>query len=692
MTEEAGGKMEEPVKAAGRFRTALPQVLASTAKNMILLDLGMTVAFPTIVIPALHNTADALSLNNEQTSWFGSIMFICQPVGSVLSGLLLEHLGRKNAMILVNIPHMLGWCMFYFANSVTMLYVSTVIMGLGVGFMEAPIITYVGEISQPELRGILTSYPSIKSRGIFVQFGFILEYLMGTVSTWRTAAIASAVVPVITVIAITQVPETPIWLLSKGRVKEAEKALCWLRGWVPPSAVKKELDELIKYSENNKNSKNSQNKDGRCGCLNKARLIIEPQTLRPLFLVIMFFFFQHWSGMSAMRPYMVQVFDEFGVPVDAHWTTVITGVIGLIGNIVCMVGVPYWGKRPISLVSMAASSMCCNATGRCCIMAPMLLFVVLVFMQSVGVMPIPWMILSEVFPFRSRGLASGLAAAGSYVLAFIASKTFLNLKADLGLFGVFFLYGILAAIGYLVILFTFSETEGRSLEDIEEFYKKGMRGKIPKTNIFNPDLKQNSMNLCKTTNTSLMDSGHANMGFNSNEEVQMINKALFENSSKVADGISNHDNEGIHNTGIETVTKDTTFIENEQNHELKTDDITKSDDSVKTDDAAKTDSAAPQIPMKRKSTKTNETTNDKDTLDLNSTEENGDDIETLKGDVEENMCVSEKGEVFHHCGEEANEDELGLTNCEMKQKHHVNIIHEKAEVHSEAEVETKTRM
>ena len=61
-------------------------------------------------------------------------------------------------MILVNFPHLIGWFIFYFATSVPMLYVSSVIMGLGIGFMEAPIITYVGEISQPEMRGILTSY------------------------------------------------------------------------------------------------------------------------------------------------------------------------------------------------------------------------------------------------------------------------------------------------------------------------------------------------------------------------------------------------------------------------------------------------------------------------------------------------------------------------------------------------------
>jgi MFS family permease len=85
-------------------------------------------------------------------------MYICQPLGSVLSGIVLERLGRKKSMILVNFPHLIGWFIFYFATSVPMLYVSAVIMGLGIGFMEAPIITYVGEISQPEMRGILTSY------------------------------------------------------------------------------------------------------------------------------------------------------------------------------------------------------------------------------------------------------------------------------------------------------------------------------------------------------------------------------------------------------------------------------------------------------------------------------------------------------------------------------------------------------
>ncbi len=184
-----------------------------------------------------------------------------------------------------------------------------------------------------------------------------------------------------------------MWLLSKGRVAEAEKSLCWLRGWVPASSVQNELKDLIRYSDASKlvlkekkpkppknapptysnpvnledeasptektNGQIAKPAEGpdvvKCsnepngnialepkkvengvvsestaiaGVERKAtvkELILDmarPEMLRPLSLVIAFFVFHNGSGFPAIRPYMVNVFEQLRFPVDAHWATV----------------------------------------------------------------------------------------------------------------------------------------------------------------------------------------------------------------------------------------------------------------------------------------------------------------------------------------------------------------------------------
>ncbi|XP_052133186.1 facilitated trehalose transporter Tret1 [Frankliniella occidentalis] len=369
----ANGCCRDP-GAVDPFREALPQVLASCAKNMLLLDIGMTLAFPTVVIAALLGSKEhprepdefGLTFDEWQASWFGSLMLICQPFGSVLSGLLLEPLGRKRAMLLVNAPHLLSWLLLSTARSHAALFAAAALMGLGMGFMEAPIITYVGEISTPKLRGALTSMA-----GISVMLGFFIEYLLGTLVTWRTAAWGSVAVPLLTVLAISQVPESPMWLVSKGRLRDAERALRWLRGWVPASAVQTELAALVRYNAEMTAMSGGKalraaeqasaaaggggpNGNGVCNggfvaddvkpraeqaaaqperaptvdvapggrYLDGVRALRKRETLWPLMLVIAFFVIHHWTGLSGLRPFMVPVFRQFGLPVDAHWLTV----------------------------------------------------------------------------------------------------------------------------------------------------------------------------------------------------------------------------------------------------------------------------------------------------------------------------------------------------------------------------------
>jgi SP family facilitated glucose transporter-like MFS transporter 8 len=93
----------------------------------------------------------------------GSIAFICQPIGSLISGLIVEFFGRKWSMVLVNIPFLAGWLLYCFSTSITMLFTANIILGMGIGFMEAPIMTYLGETCQPQVRALITSFPGVYS-------------------------------------------------------------------------------------------------------------------------------------------------------------------------------------------------------------------------------------------------------------------------------------------------------------------------------------------------------------------------------------------------------------------------------------------------------------------------------------------------------------------------------------------------
>lgn len=89
----------------------------------------------------------------------GSIAFICQPVGSLISAIIVEFFGRKWSMIIVNIPFLVGWLLYAFSSSIPMLFAANVILGFGIGFMEGPIMTYLGETCQPNTRALITSFP-----------------------------------------------------------------------------------------------------------------------------------------------------------------------------------------------------------------------------------------------------------------------------------------------------------------------------------------------------------------------------------------------------------------------------------------------------------------------------------------------------------------------------------------------------
>lgn len=290
--------------------------------------------------------------------------------------------------------------------------------------MEAPIVTYVGEICEPSIRGVLTS-----CAGVAVMLGFSTVYLLGSITTWRITALICCCVPITTAVAICFVPETPFWLMAKNRKEDALKSLMWLRGWVSdPKHVEKEFKEIQRYSEDTNRCIMCQKSDSKC--THKAsssselwKELFRKRTLKPFALVITMFLFCQFSGLTGMRPYLVQIFQAFSVPIDASWATVVIGILGFVANIACTCLIKTIGKRKLALISMLGTCVSITALAIYAYKVlppgltsfekhvakdptnslgyvPLILIYAVAFFTSFGLIPVPWMLLSEVFPFK----------------------------------------------------------------------------------------------------------------------------------------------------------------------------------------------------------------------------------------------------------------------------------------------------
>lgn len=492
-------------------KNALAQIVAVSIKNLLLLAYGMTLGFPTILIPSLSkaNAKDAkFSLEQEGISWIGSISMICVPFGCLLSGVLTQPIGRKRSMQFLNIPLIFSWLLFYFSTEMWHVFLALIITGLAGGLLEAPVLTYVAEVTQPHLRGVLSSTSSMSVIG-----GSMIQFILGTMLDWRTVALCSVIVPIMSITFLFFIPETPIWLVTKKRYDEAKASLAWLRGWATYEEIEEEYQAMIKgmgIKQNTSDYKNNHITNGNNSVeyvqpIKKTRFELlemfgKRTFIQPFILVVVAFLLSHFCGLTPLVTYSITIFSALNAPINSYYATAILGVIQLSGCIVCVSIVRTVGKRVIVFVSLFGSGFCflvvsiyaykfnylyldnslraikSNVTisatnideGYSWI--PITFLIASSFTASLGIRILPWILTGEVFPNEIRALASGLAATSSYIFGFLSNKTFLAVVSKITLPGTFSIFSGASFAGILVLYFILPETEGKSLHDIYNHY------------------------------------------------------------------------------------------------------------------------------------------------------------------------------------------------------------------------------
>ena len=202
--------------------------------------------------------------------------------------------------------------------------------------------------------------------------------------------------------------------------------------------------------------------------------LLKPGVRNVLVIGIVLAVFQQWCGINVIFNYAQEIFSAAGYAVsDVLMNIVVTGVTNVIFTFVAIYTVDKWGRRTLMFVGSVGLAMIYFILGTCYFLGvngwPMLLLVVLaIACYAMSLAPVVWVVLSEIFPVRIRGMAMALSTFFLWVACFLLTYTFPILNEAVGASGTFWLYGGICLAGFLFIWAKLPETKGKTLEELEK--------------------------------------------------------------------------------------------------------------------------------------------------------------------------------------------------------------------------------
>ncbi|VVC89514.1 unnamed protein product [Leptidea sinapis] len=417
----------------------------------------------------LRDTGSSIPSDESTASWIAAMAALPMAPGCLIAGWLMEKFGRRNSHYMICAPFLLGWLLIACANNLALMLLGRFFTGLCVGLLGPLGPVFISETTDPKYRGIFLAGISLA-----IAVGILVAHVIGTFVHWQWTAMICCVFPVISIMLLTIIPESPTWLISKGQTEDGIKAFGWLRGY--SDEAKAELKGIL-------DSKKAEENKPVMTLGQQLANLKSPELLKPLMIMIIFFVTCQFSGVNAIAFYSIEIIEKaVGKGLDHYLAMIVIDSLRTVMSVVACVICKKYGRRPLCMisgiftaVSMVGLSMYLywtEGTQTNMTWLPLTCLMTYICAISIGLVPLPWMMCGELFPTKVRGLGSGISSATTFVAFFVVVKTAPGMMSNLGEVTTFLTYGLVALIGTCVLYFILPETKGKSLQEIEEKFKK----------------------------------------------------------------------------------------------------------------------------------------------------------------------------------------------------------------------------
>ena len=413
--------------------------------------------------------AQELGLSLLQLGVVISSLIFAAAVGALIGGQISDAIGRRKTIIVLAIMFFVGVLLVIFSPGFEILVIGRIILGLAVGGASTVVPVYLAELAPYEIRGSITGRNELAI--VLGQFAaFVVNAILGATlghieGVWRIMFGICALPAIALFVGMLRMPESPRWLVEKGRDDEALAVLKTVRS---EDRALAELAQVEQVTEDEK--KGNQ--------LGFKEILANKWLRRIVFVGIGVSMTQQLTGINSIMYYGSRVLEQSGfTQTAALMANTVFGLAAVIGGIFALRNMDRLDRRKTFFIGLFLTTICHCLTGIAGMLLPegnparpyviaVLVTLFVLSMQSFLNIAI-WVWLAEIFPLEIRGLAIGIAVFFGWFVNGLLALYVPTLLNALGL-GTFFLFAVIGVIMLGFLWHEVPETRGRSLESLEE--------------------------------------------------------------------------------------------------------------------------------------------------------------------------------------------------------------------------------
>lgn len=427
---------------------------------------GFLFGYDNIVISgAIGHLSKYFQLQPAAIGWAAGCALIGCLLGSGTAGSVAGRFGLKQALYACAACFVLSSFGVWGAASFAQFAAWRVVGGIGIGAASIVAPMYIAEIAPARVRGRLV---------VLYQLGIVVGILCavfinmlieksGTESWqlmhgWRWMFLVAAAPAIVFAAAIIFADESPRWLMKAGRPQQALRVLTSINGGTIAKTEAESIQRALSQEEGG------------------LKELFEGPFRRALLIGFLLAAFSQASGITCLLSFLPEIFRSAGQSAsNAFFQSVLVGVVNLAFTILAIQLVDRAGRKTLLLFGTLLQTISLAAVGSVYLMrgpgtgilAGIMLFVA---GHAAGNGAVCWVIISEIFPTKVRGVAMSIATTAIWIFAYLADQFFPILQTHLGNYGTFFIFAAMAALNFVFVLFMVPETKGYSLEEISRIW------------------------------------------------------------------------------------------------------------------------------------------------------------------------------------------------------------------------------